>query len=33
MLFDIGELRLRPDATSAVAKLITESEPIRQLIA
>jgi hypothetical protein len=30
-LFDVGELRLRPDATSAVAKLITESEPIKQL--
>ena len=27
-LFDVQELRLRPDATSAVAKLITESEPI-----
>jgi len=31
-LFDVAELRLRPDATSAVAKLITESEPIRGLI-
>jgi hypothetical protein len=31
-LFDVAELRLRPNATSAVAKLITESEPIRQLI-
>jgi hypothetical protein len=27
-LFDVGEMRLRPDASSAVAKLITESEPI-----
>jgi hypothetical protein len=32
-LFDVGELRLRPDATSAVAKIITESEPIKRLIA
>jgi hypothetical protein len=32
-LFDIGALRLRPDATSEVAKVITESEPIRRLIA
>ncbi len=32
-LFDVGELRLRPDATGAVTKLITESEPIKQLIA
>jgi hypothetical protein len=32
-LFDVAELRLRPDATGAVAKLITESEPIKQLIA
>ena len=31
-LFDVGELRLRPDATGAVAKLITESAPIKQLI-
>ena len=31
-LFDVAELRLRPDATSDVAKVITESEPIRQLI-
>lgn len=31
-LFNIEELRLRPDATSAVVKLITESQPIRQLI-
>jgi hypothetical protein len=31
-LFDVPELRLRPDATGAVAKLITESEPIKQLI-
>jgi uncharacterized protein (DUF1501 family) len=30
-LFDVAEMRLRPDATSAVAKLITESEPIKQL--
>jgi hypothetical protein len=30
--FDFAELRLRPDATSAVAKLITESEPIRGLV-
>jgi Protein of unknown function (DUF1501) len=33
VLFDVGELRLRPDATGAVAKLITESEPIKALIA
>ena len=32
-LFDVAELRLRPDATGDVAKVITESEPIRQLIA
>jgi hypothetical protein len=32
-LFNVAELRLRPDATGAVAKLITESEPIRRLIA
>ena len=32
-LFDVGELRLRPDATGAVAKLITESEPIKGLSA
>ncbi len=32
-LFDVGELRLRPDATGAVAKLITESAPIKQLSA
>src|SRR5262245_20290608 len=32
-LFDVAELRLRPDAAGAVAKVITESEPIRQLIA
>jgi hypothetical protein len=31
-LFDVAELRLRPDATGAVVKLITESEPIKQLI-
>jgi len=31
-LFNVPELRLRPDATTGVAKLITESEPIRQLI-
>jgi hypothetical protein len=30
-LFDVGELRLRPDATGAVAKLITEGEPIAAL--
>jgi hypothetical protein len=30
-LFDIGRLRLRPDATGAVAKLVTESEPIKGL--
>jgi hypothetical protein len=28
----VPEMRVRPDATSAVAKLITESEPIRQLM-
>jgi hypothetical protein len=32
-LFNVPELRLRPDATGAVTKLITESEPIKQLIA
>jgi hypothetical protein len=32
-LFDVPALRLRADATGAVAKLITESEPIQQLIA
>jgi hypothetical protein len=31
-LFDVGELRLRPDATSAVVKLINESEPIAALL-
>ena len=31
-LFDVAELRLRPDATSDVSKVITESEPIRKLI-
>jgi hypothetical protein len=31
-LFDVAELRLRRDATGDVAKVITESEPIRQLI-
>ncbi len=30
-LFDVAELRLRPDATGDVAKLITESEPIKNL--
>jgi hypothetical protein len=30
-LFDVAELRLRPDAPGAVTRLITESEPIRQL--
>jgi hypothetical protein len=30
-LFDVAELRLRPDATSAVTRLITESAPIRLL--
>jgi hypothetical protein len=30
-LFDVAELRLRPDATSAVTRLITESTPIRLL--
>jgi hypothetical protein len=33
MLFDVAALRLRRDATGDVAKLITESEPIKQLIA
>jgi hypothetical protein len=32
-LFDVGELRLRRDVTSDVAKVITESEPIQRLIA
>jgi hypothetical protein len=31
-LFDVAELRLRPDAPGAVTRLITESEPIRRLI-
>jgi hypothetical protein len=31
-LFNVGELRARPDATGAVVKLITESEPIKQLM-
>jgi hypothetical protein len=30
-LFDVAALRLRPDATGAVAKVITESAPIRGL--
>jgi hypothetical protein len=29
----VAELRLRPDAAGAVTKLITESEPIKALIA
>src|SRR5262249_34905219 len=32
-VFDVGELRLRRDASGAVAKLITEREPIKRLIA
>jgi hypothetical protein len=31
-LFDVSELRLRPDATSAGVKVITESEPIKALL-
>lgn len=31
-LFDVAELRLRPNASDNVAKIITESEPIRRLI-
>jgi hypothetical protein len=31
-LFDVPELRLRPDASGEVAKIVTDSEPIRQLI-
>lgn len=31
-LFDVAELRLRPDAIGAVAKVITRSEPIGGLI-
>jgi hypothetical protein len=31
-LFDVAKLRLRPDATGAVAKLITESQPITALL-
>jgi hypothetical protein len=31
-LFNVAELRLRPDAAGGVAKLISESEPIRQLM-
>ena len=31
-LFDVGKLRVRPDAGNDVAKVITESEPIKQLI-
>ena len=30
-LFNVAEIRLRPDATTGIAKLITESEPIRCL--
>src|SRR5262249_17405427 len=30
-LFNVDELRLRPDATSAITKLITESEPTKGL--
>jgi hypothetical protein len=30
-LFDVAEMRLRPDATGAIQRIITESEPIRQL--
>jgi hypothetical protein len=30
-LFDVGEIRLRPDATGGVAKLIAESVPIKGL--
>jgi hypothetical protein len=30
-LFDVGEVRLRPDASGGVAKLIAESEPIKGL--
>jgi hypothetical protein len=32
-LFDIGALRLRPDAPGPVARLRTDNEPIRQLLA
>jgi hypothetical protein len=32
-LFDVGALRLRPDVPSRVAQLLTDNEPIRQLIA
>ncbi|HMF17965.1 MAG TPA: DUF1501 domain-containing protein [Gemmataceae bacterium] len=32
-LFDIGALRVRPDAPGPVAKLMTDNEPIGQLIA
>jgi hypothetical protein len=32
-LFDVGALRVRPDAAGPVVKLMTENEPIRQLIA
>jgi hypothetical protein len=31
-LFDVAELRLRPGVTGDVAKVVTESEPIRQLV-
>jgi hypothetical protein len=31
-LFDVPELRLRPGVTGDVAKVVTESEPIRQLM-
>jgi hypothetical protein len=31
-LFDVGAIRVRPDASGPVAKLMTENEPIRQLI-
>jgi hypothetical protein len=32
-LFDVGELRLRRDLTGDVAKIIGDSEPIKQLMA
>ena len=31
-LFDVAELRLRPNATDNVAKIMTESEPIKRLM-
>jgi hypothetical protein len=32
-LFDVGALRVRPDAAGPVARVMTEHEPIRELLA